>query len=147
MSGGTNGGAATRAARKPELKRPAVKLERLFLMSNEQSIRDEREAEARKYATDRYREVIYLSEYNAAVSAFVEGAMWRSPEPQGEPSDVIAVQNVARIIAAAASDWNHNDCGDDDHHLGHSNWGAYIDDARAALRAAMSTPVDPDNQG
>ena len=41
MSGGTNRGAATRAARKPELKRPAVKLERLFLMSNEQSIRDE----------------------------------------------------------------------------------------------------------
>jgi hypothetical protein len=68
-----------------------------------------------------------------------------APEPQGEPSDVIAVQNVARIIAAAASDWNHNDCGDDDHHLGHSNWGAYIDDARAAFAVFEKTHAPTDD--
>ena len=33
-------------------------------------------AGAQEYAAQRYREVIYLSEYNAAVSAFVEGAEW-----------------------------------------------------------------------
>lgn len=33
-------------------------------------------AGAQEYAAQRYREVIYLSEYNAAVSAFVEGVEW-----------------------------------------------------------------------
>lgn len=33
-------------------------------------------ADAQAYAAERYRSVLYLSEYNAAVSAFVEGVEW-----------------------------------------------------------------------
>jgi len=51
------------------------------------------------------------------------------------------VEAVARIIANAACDWI-DQCDDDDHPLGHSNWGAYMDDARAALRAALGV-VEP----
>lgn len=35
-------------------------------------------ADAQEYAANRFRGVIYLSEYNAAVSAFVEGVDWAS---------------------------------------------------------------------
>jgi hypothetical protein len=59
---------------------------------------------------------------------------------------LIALQNVARIIANAASDWNHNDCGDDDHYLGHSNRGAYIDDARAAFAVFEKAHAPTDDE-
>lgn len=52
-------------------------------------------ADAQKYAAERYREVIYLSEYNAAVSGFVEGALWKPREAKGEPSD--AQEAVRRL--------------------------------------------------
>ena len=42
-------------------------------------------------------------------------------------------ERIARRMSYVASDWLHNDCGDDDHALGHTNWKAYLDDADAVL--------------
>ena len=44
-------------------------------------------ADAKEHAAERYSGVIYLSEYNAAVSAFVEGAMWRAEDVRVAESD------------------------------------------------------------
>lgn len=45
-------------------------------------------------------------------------------------------EKIARWLAYVASDWTHNDCGDDDHPFGHTNWQAWLDEA-AALVAAL----------
>jgi len=60
--------------------------------------------------------------------------------PPVEVTEAMA-EAVARIIANAACDWIDR-CDDDDHPLGHSNWEAYMDDARTALRAALGA-VEP----
>lgn len=51
---------------------------------------------------------------------------------------VLDVEKVARRLAYYASDWTHNDCGDNEHYIGHTNWTAWADDA-AALIAALPT--------
>ena len=51
-----------------------------------------------------------------------------------------SVKILAKHMANAASDWNHDDCDDDDHSLEHSNWEAYTGDALRALSAAL-TPL------
>ncbi len=53
-----------------------------------------------------------------------------------------ATVKVAKVIARAACDWTHNDCGYDDHAYEHANWGAYVDDARAVLLAAVGGSDD-----
>lgn len=58
-----------------------------------------------------------------------------------------AVERTAKVVAFAASDWTHNDCGSDEHAFEHSNWEPYVDDARAAILAALgaeSLPLDPE---
>ena len=55
-----------------------------------------------------------------------------------------SVKILAKHMANAASDWNHDDCDDDDHSLEHSNWEAYTGDALRALSAALTpTPAVP----
>ena len=61
--------------------------------------------------------------------------------PPVEVTEAMA-EAVARIIANAACDWIDR-CDDDDHPLGHSNWEAYMDDARTALRALRILPLHP----
>ena len=51
-----------------------------------------------------------------------------------------SVKILAKHMANAASDWNHDDCDDDDHSLEHSNWEAYTGDALRALSAALTPP-------
>lgn len=64
-------------------------------------------------------------------------AVSRASQPVQVEVTEASVTVLAKYMANVASDWNHNDCGDDDHPLEHSNWEAYTDDARRALVAAL----------
>jgi len=55
--------------------------------------------------------------------------------PQSEPTEA-AAKVAAQHIAWAASDWTDIEGGTHEHGMYCTNWTAYVDDARAALRAA-----------
>lgn len=54
------------------------------------------------------------------------------------------IEMLAKRMADTASDWLHNDCGDDEHGLEHSNWEAYTEDAEHALEAVFALLPEPE---
>lgn len=67
-------------------------------------------------------------------------AGWTRSQPVQVEVTEASVKILAKHMANAASDWNHDDCDDDDHSLEHSNWEAYTGDALRALSAALTPP-------
>ena len=51
-------------------------------------------------------------------------------------------ETIARYLSRAALDWVHNDCGEDEHDLGHTNWEAWLDDADEMFASGVIVPAD-----
>lgn len=71
-------------------------------------------------------------------------AMERSPTMTDPRITKEMIEMLAKRMADTASDWLHNDCGDDEHGLEHSNWEAYTEDAKHALEAVLALLPEPE---